>query len=99
MEAGETFEDAVAREVHEETGVTVDPGSVAYLKSQPWYGRGGGEGGRIEDGDRGKRIWDWEFEFDKGGQGWDSGQGEWSRLGSGSGSGSGSGTRLGWILW
>uniref|UniRef100_A0A7S2BT15 NAD(+) diphosphatase n=1 Tax=Octactis speculum TaxID=3111310 RepID=A0A7S2BT15_9STRA len=36
VEAGETLEECVAREVHEETGVTVDAGSVRYLKSQPW---------------------------------------------------------------
>ena len=36
VEAGETFEEAVAREVKEETGVTVDAASVKYLKSQPW---------------------------------------------------------------
>ena len=36
VEAGETFEAAVAREVFEETGVRVDEGSVRYLKSQPW---------------------------------------------------------------
>ncbi|KAJ8598635.1 hypothetical protein CTAYLR_003070 [Chrysophaeum taylorii] len=36
VEAGETFEDAVSREVEEETGVVVDAGSVAYLGSQPW---------------------------------------------------------------
>ena len=36
VEAGETFEEAVAREVHEETGVTVDRDSIRYLKSQPW---------------------------------------------------------------
>jgi NAD+ diphosphatase len=36
VEAGETLEECVAREVHEETGVVVDPGSISYLKSQPW---------------------------------------------------------------
>ena len=34
VEAGETFEKAVAREVHEESGAVVS--DVAYLKSQPW---------------------------------------------------------------
>ena len=34
VEPGETMEDAVRREVHEETGVTV--GEVAYFGSQPW---------------------------------------------------------------
>jgi NAD+ diphosphatase len=34
VEPGETLEDAVAREVHEETGVRVD--DVAYRGSQPW---------------------------------------------------------------
>jgi NAD+ diphosphatase len=36
IEAGETFEAAVAREAHEEAGVKVDDGSVQYLGSQPW---------------------------------------------------------------
>jgi NAD+ diphosphatase len=36
VEAGETFEAAVAREVYEETGVKVDEGSVQYVGSQPW---------------------------------------------------------------
>jgi NADH pyrophosphatase NudC (nudix superfamily) len=36
VEAGETFEAAVARETWEETGVIVDPGSVRYIGSQPW---------------------------------------------------------------
>jgi NAD+ diphosphatase len=36
VEAGETFEACVAREVLEETGVRIDEGSVRYLKSQPW---------------------------------------------------------------
>jgi NAD+ diphosphatase len=34
VEAGESAEQAVAREVHEETGITV--GAVSYLGSQPW---------------------------------------------------------------
>jgi NAD+ diphosphatase len=34
VEAGESAEQAVAREVHEETGIVVD--SVTYLGSQPW---------------------------------------------------------------
>jgi NAD+ diphosphatase len=34
VEPGETLEDAVRREVHEETGVTC--GAVSYLASQPW---------------------------------------------------------------
>lgn len=34
VEPGESLEDAVAREVHEETGVAVD--SVEYHSSQPW---------------------------------------------------------------
>ena len=33
VEAGETFEACVAREVLEETGVRIDEGSVRYLKS------------------------------------------------------------------
>lgn len=36
VEAGETFEAAVAREAFEETGVRVDEGSVQYVGSQPW---------------------------------------------------------------
>jgi len=36
VEAGETFEAAVAREVLEETGAVVDEGSVRYVGSQPW---------------------------------------------------------------
>mmetsp|Transcript_7795 Transcript_7795/g.16158 ORF Transcript_7795/g.16158 Transcript_7795/m.16158 type:complete len:543 (-) Transcript_7795:65-1693(-) len=36
VEAGETLEDAVAREVYEETGVWVDQDSVKYQGSQPW---------------------------------------------------------------
>ncbi len=35
-EVGETLEQAVAREVAEESGVPVDPASVAYASSQPW---------------------------------------------------------------
>jgi len=36
VEAGETFESAVAREVHEEVGVTIDRESVNYIASQAW---------------------------------------------------------------
>mmetsp|Transcript_29608 Transcript_29608/g.87777 ORF Transcript_29608/g.87777 Transcript_29608/m.87777 type:complete len:541 (-) Transcript_29608:60-1682(-) len=36
VEAGETFERAVAREAYEETGVRVDVDSVSYVGSQPW---------------------------------------------------------------
>lgn len=36
VEAGETFEKAVAREVYEETGVRIDEDSVSYIGSQPW---------------------------------------------------------------
>ena len=36
VEAGETFERAVEREVFEETGVVVDPDSISYVSSQPW---------------------------------------------------------------
>lgn len=36
VEAGETFEKAVAREVYEETGVRIDEHSVSYIGSQPW---------------------------------------------------------------
>ncbi len=36
VEVGETFEDAVARETFEETGVRIDPASVSYVASQPW---------------------------------------------------------------
>lgn len=36
VEAGETFEKAVAREVYEETGVRIDNDSVNYIGSQPW---------------------------------------------------------------
>ena len=36
VEAGETMERAVAREVFEETGVRIDVESVKYVASQPW---------------------------------------------------------------
>jgi len=36
VEPGETFESAVAREVHEEVGVSIDRKSVNYIASQPW---------------------------------------------------------------
>eukprot|EP00934_Nitzschia_sp_Nitz4_P008070 Nitzschia sp. Nitz4//scaffold72_size95085//74414//75943//NITZ4_004768-RA/size95085-processed-gene-0.35-mRNA-1//-1//CDS//3329557399//8060//frame0 len=36
VEAGETFERAVVREVAEETGAWVDPDSISYICSQPW---------------------------------------------------------------
>jgi len=36
VEVGEAFEDAVAREVFEETGVRIDTGSVTFVGSQPW---------------------------------------------------------------
>ena len=36
VEAGETFEAAVARETWEETGIRIDEGSVRYIGSQPW---------------------------------------------------------------
>ncbi len=36
VEPGETVEQTVAREVREETGVRVRPGSARYLASQPW---------------------------------------------------------------
>jgi NAD+ diphosphatase len=36
VEAGETFEAAVTREVWEETGIRIDQGSVQYIGSQPW---------------------------------------------------------------
>jgi len=36
VEAGETFEAAVARETWEETGIRIDEGSVKYIRSQPW---------------------------------------------------------------
>lgn len=36
VEAGETFEAAVARETFEETGIHIDEGSVQYVGPQPW---------------------------------------------------------------
>lgn len=36
VEAGESLESAVAREVREETGIQIDEGSVKYVGSQPW---------------------------------------------------------------
>ena len=36
VEPGETIEEAVQREVREETGIRVDPNSVKYILSQPW---------------------------------------------------------------
>ena len=36
VEAGETFESAVMREVYEEVGVNVDKDSISYVASQPW---------------------------------------------------------------
>jgi len=36
VEAGETMEKAVAREIYEETGIRVDEESVQYVASQPW---------------------------------------------------------------
>ena len=36
VEAGETFESAVMREVYEEVGVNVDKDSISYIASQPW---------------------------------------------------------------
>mmetsp|Transcript_27017 Transcript_27017/g.64525 ORF Transcript_27017/g.64525 Transcript_27017/m.64525 type:complete len:534 (-) Transcript_27017:86-1687(-) len=36
VEAGETMEQAVIREVYEETKIRVDPDSITYLSSQPW---------------------------------------------------------------
>jgi len=36
VEAGESFEQAVARETHEEVGIRIDPDSVKYVASQPW---------------------------------------------------------------
>ena len=36
VEAGETFEAAVAREVWEETGIRIDSESLNYVGSQPW---------------------------------------------------------------
>ncbi len=38
VDPGESAEQAVAREVAEETGLTVDPASAAYVASQPWPG-------------------------------------------------------------
>lgn len=36
VEPGENMESAVAREVHEEVGVNVDPQSINYISSQAW---------------------------------------------------------------
>ena len=36
VEAGETFEKAVARETWEEVGIRIDEDSVKYVGSQPW---------------------------------------------------------------
>lgn len=36
VEAGESCEAAVVREIHEESGVVVDPQSLRFLGSQPW---------------------------------------------------------------
>jgi len=36
VEAGESMEHAVAREVFEETGIRIDSDSVRYIASQPW---------------------------------------------------------------
>ena len=36
VEAGETFESAVIREVYEEVGVNIDEHSISYIASQPW---------------------------------------------------------------
>lgn len=36
VEAGETFERAVTREVHEEVGIHVDAETIRYIASQPW---------------------------------------------------------------
>jgi NAD+ diphosphatase len=36
VEAGETMERAVAREVYEETGIRVDEDTAVYVASQPW---------------------------------------------------------------
>ena len=36
VEAGETFESAVVREVHEEVGVHIDRETISYIASQPW---------------------------------------------------------------
>lgn len=35
-EVGETLEQAVGREVSEESGIEVDPRSICYVASQPW---------------------------------------------------------------
>ena len=36
VEAGETFEKAVARETWEEAGIRIDEDSIKYVGSQPW---------------------------------------------------------------
>ena len=36
VEAGETFESAVSREVWEEVGIRIDEESISYIGSQPW---------------------------------------------------------------
>jgi NADH pyrophosphatase NudC (nudix superfamily)/nicotinamide mononucleotide (NMN) deamidase PncC len=36
VEVGETFEQAVIREVNEETGISIDRNSIQYIGSQPW---------------------------------------------------------------
>jgi len=36
IEAGETFEKGIAREVYEEAGIRIDKDSVDYIGSQPW---------------------------------------------------------------
>lgn len=36
VEIGETFEMAIAREVQEEAGITVDRSSIRYVATQPW---------------------------------------------------------------
>lgn len=36
VEAGESAEAALAREIKEESGIDIDPGSIEYLGSQPW---------------------------------------------------------------
>lgn len=35
-EVGETLEECVARETHEEAGVAIDPASIRFVASQPW---------------------------------------------------------------